>query len=942
MIAIKKISCTIILVLLLSSEVYGTIYNNQAEQEENKEKMDFTNLKNIFKEKQLLEEFNKAPRNQDFRLFIKPRNYDSRIILLDKGRRANPISIVNGLFATYTKAELLNLINRGLIFSVWNNSQIMIADSEINVSSSLVQNTANFTEMINATTLWKNNIKGDNVTVAILDTGILKNHPALNTTQDGKNRIIATRNFFDEDSYPTDNNGHGSALAGIIGSNGLFGYPIGVSPNCNFIIGKILTNEGQGTLETLLSGMDWAISQGADIINLSIGKKVESLHAPEIEAVNNAVNKGVIVVSAVGNSRGKLEFGYNSKYTVLSPGIASNVITVGAIDTNEVLYEFSSGGPVTINFNETEGKYLYDFQDVDYWIKPDIVAPGVKINTTTNSLDSTKIVTGTSYSTAVVSGLCALVLSKNKEYKPSIIKSAILNSATKLENNLIFSSNSTIKIIPDIFYQGAGLVNAGHTLDELENIQDFTIWPADFSFLDKKLFINEKKQFYISLFINRPIEHLTINIEGDINKGLTISNLDTLNSSSIGQYNLAFLIDGEKFSSGIHKGEITFVSSVLNITLSLQINIINAKGKVLVDFFEKSPIDYYSLKGTLTSLVRTLRKLQLVTSFLRRDIEQRTLSSLNLLDYDLIILINPNGSTELRDYYSNSDLEALKDYVLPRGNYKGGSLLILPSQSSDFNFIANLTSLFKISLSQTEIEEEFFEFGFTTGQLFSFPNEISEFYIPKPFIVKGENSSVKNYENRFAYVDNRYGGGSLVFVANNVDMFLSSPYLYSTTSEKYITTRFSSKYGNNTKLLENIVYTCRPNYILTSVETDKKEFIKNEKITLKISLKNYHKYISGWTFTITLENEQTYMVPSFQYVDLENGSYFLIIDIEKNNIKPGHYSLVVRSFAGNEKIEVNIITNFSFTPRFVEIPLIVCVIIIIYTQTKKRRVKIKK
>lgn len=276
MIAIKKISCTIILVLLLSSEVYGTIYNNQAEQEENKEKMDFTNLKNIFKEKQLLEEFNKAPRNQDFRLFIKPRNYDSRIILLDKGRRANPISIVNGLFATYTKAELLNLINRGLIFSVWNNSQIMIADSEINVSSSLVQNTANFTEMINTTTLWKNNIKGDNVTVAILDTGILKNHPALNTTQDGKNRIIATRNFFDEDSYPTDNNGHGSALAGIIGSNGLFGYPIGVSPNCNFIIGKILTNEGQGTLETLLSGMDWAISQGADIINLSIGKKLKA------------------------------------------------------------------------------------------------------------------------------------------------------------------------------------------------------------------------------------------------------------------------------------------------------------------------------------------------------------------------------------------------------------------------------------------------------------------------------------------------------------------------------------------------------------------------------------------------------------------------------------------------------------------------------------------
>ncbi|UJG44799.1 MAG: S8 family serine peptidase [Candidatus Heimdallarchaeum endolithica] len=938
--AIKKISCSIILVLLLSSESYGIVYDKHSNQE-NKEAIEKTSFKDVFKEKQLLEEFNKASADQNFRFFLKPRNYDSRVVLLNEGRRVKAISIIDGLFGTYTKTELIDLINRGLILSIWNNSQITIADSGVNISSSLVQNTSNFTEMINATTLWKNNIKGDNVTVAILDTGILKNHPALNATQDGKARIIATKNFFDENSYPTDNNGHGSALAGIIGSNGLFGYPIGVSPNCNFIIGKILTNEGQGTLETLLSGIDWAISQGADIINLSIGKRVESLQAPEIEAVNNAVKKGIIIISAVGNSRGKLEFGYNSKFTVLSPGIASDGITVGAIDNNEVLYEFSSGGPVTINYNETEGKNLYDFQDIDYWIKPDVVSPGVRINTTTNVLDSTKIVTGTSYSTAVVSGLCALILSVNKEYKPSIIKSAFLESAKKLENNLLFPSNKTTKISPDIFYQGAGLVDAVQILEKLENVQDFTVWPSDLTFIERRLFINEKKQFYISLFINKPIEHFKVDISSKINEGLKINNLDSLNSSSIGQYNLVFSIDGEKLSLGTHKGEITFLSSSLNISLFLQINIISAKGKVLVDFYEEDPTDYYSLKGSLTSLAKTLRKLQLVTFFLRRDIEQETLSSLNLLDYDIIVLINPNGTSKLKEYYSSNDLEALKDYVLPKGKYKGGSLLIFPSQLSDFNFIANLTNLFKISLNKTEIENEFFKYSFTNSQLFSFPNEVSEFYIPNPFIIKGENSSVRNYENRFAYVDYRHGGGSLVFVANNINMFLSSPYLYSTSSGKYDTTRSSSKFEDNTKLLENIIYTCAPTYMITTVETEKNEFVKNEKITLEITLENFHKYVSGWTFAVTLENEKTCIVPSFQYIDLENGSYSIIIDLEKNNIKPGHYSLVVRSFAGNEKIEVDVITNFSLTPRLVEIPLIICIITIVFSKSKKKRVKTK-
>jgi subtilisin family serine protease len=170
--------------------------------------------------------------------------------------------------------------------------------------------------------IWKRT-RGENVTVAVLDTGI-SNHPDLP-------KRVAERSFIRGESF-TDGNFHGTHCAGTaVGRNG-----IGVAPGANLINGKVLSNAGSGGNDGIAAGVRWAVDEGADIISLSIGGG--GYYQPMMDSLLYALENGVIVNAAAGNA------GYNGANSIDYPGKYLETLCQGAYRIDGEIARFSSGG----------------------------------------------------------------------------------------------------------------------------------------------------------------------------------------------------------------------------------------------------------------------------------------------------------------------------------------------------------------------------------------------------------------------------------------------------------------------------------------------------------------------------------------------------------------------------------------------------------------------
>ncbi|MEL6319701.1 MAG: S8 family peptidase [Cyanobacteria bacterium J06626_14] len=216
--------------------------------------------------------------------------------------------------------------------------------------------------------------RGQDIKVAVLDTGIDRDHPDL---ADG---IRAVEDFTGDGVE--DTNGHGTHCAGIIGARQNDTGFIGVAPKAELLIGKVLGNDGSGAFHWIADGVLWAVEQGAEIINMSLGGPFSSHRL--YQAIHIALAKGVIVICAAGNE-GSL-FQNNIGY----PGRYGGVITVASHDENGNRSGFSSrGGEI------------------------DVMAPGSNIWSTFKDGGYAEL-SGTSMAAPFVSGLAALILSKHK------------------------------------------------------------------------------------------------------------------------------------------------------------------------------------------------------------------------------------------------------------------------------------------------------------------------------------------------------------------------------------------------------------------------------------------------------------------------------------------------------------------------------------------------
>src|SRR5579872_5194813 len=153
--------------------------------------------------------------------------------------------------------------------------------------------------------------------IAIDDTGIDGSHPDLN------GKIVARANFTTDPDV--DNNGHGSHVAGIAAGDTNNGIGIaGVGYNTKLLSVKVLDSTGSGYYSWIANGITWSADNGAKVINLSLGGTANSQTLQN--AINYAVNKGVVVAAAAGNNGSIIPF-YPADYP--------NVVSVAATDNND-------------------------------------------------------------------------------------------------------------------------------------------------------------------------------------------------------------------------------------------------------------------------------------------------------------------------------------------------------------------------------------------------------------------------------------------------------------------------------------------------------------------------------------------------------------------------------------------------------------------------------
>lgn len=233
-----------------------------------------------------------------------------------------------------------------------------------------------------------------NVKIAIMDSGVDSTH------RDLEGVYISHYNAIDSTNDAIDRLGHGTAMAGIITANDNGKGITGISSNVEILSIKVLDDQGKGDLSSFVSGIEWAIKQDVDVINMSFGIKRDD---PLLKgAVEKAIDKGIIIIAAAGNNPGM---------STQFPAAYENVISVSAIDHLENPYPYVSLGKI------------------------DYSAPGVNILTLQPN-NEYRVFNGTSFATAHVTGIVANFLSSSEYVKDEKIVEHIIKDLNSISKDL--------------------------------------------------------------------------------------------------------------------------------------------------------------------------------------------------------------------------------------------------------------------------------------------------------------------------------------------------------------------------------------------------------------------------------------------------------------------------------------------------------------------------
>jgi len=306
-------------------------------------------------------------------------------------------------------------------------------------------------------------VDGTGIGVAVLDSGVAAHDDLLG----GNGAPLVDRfvDFVGGSETPYDDYGHGTHVAGIIAGSGYDsgGARTGIAPGARLTVLKVLDGRGTGRISDVIAALDYVVAHKDElnirVVNLSIATGVYESYEmdPLTVAAEVVVRNGVVVVAAAGNN-GRGPDGRIRHGGITAPGNAPSVLTVGAsshmgtVDReDDTIASFSSRGPAA----------------VDYGAKPDLVAPGVGIESLSDpgstlfltkskyllsgTIPTTSLpylsLSGTSMSAPVVTGTVALMLQANPTLTPNAVK-AILQYTAERHGGV------------DPLTQGAGFLNA--------------------------------------------------------------------------------------------------------------------------------------------------------------------------------------------------------------------------------------------------------------------------------------------------------------------------------------------------------------------------------------------------------------------------------------------------------------------------------------------------
>ena len=230
--------------------------------------------------------------------------------------------------------------------------------------------------------------KGDNVLVAVIDSGVDANHPELSG---------AIAETYDTLASPYAPHKHGTAIAGLIAAHGKL---MGAAPHARILAIRAFNPNGKsadGTTFDILKGLDWAAAHDARVINMSFAGPADPLIHRSLEAAHK---KGIVLVAAAGNA--------GAKSPPLYPAADPNVIAVTATDADDKLFAQSN-----------RGNHIA------------IAAPGAQILVVIPD-GGYEVGSGTSYSAAEVSGIVALMLERKSNLTPDQVRGILMATAKDL------------------------------------------------------------------------------------------------------------------------------------------------------------------------------------------------------------------------------------------------------------------------------------------------------------------------------------------------------------------------------------------------------------------------------------------------------------------------------------------------------------------------------
>ena len=349
---------------------------------------------------------------------------------------------------------------------------------------------------VHADEVWADGFDGEDVVVAVLDTGVNYNHVDLAGNMwvhpDYPNHGY---NFIDNNDNTMDYNGHGTHCAGTVAGHGAAGTITGMAPAAKIMAVSVMDSQGSGTEAAVWAGIEFAVDYGAHVMNLSLGWK----HAWNPDramwrtTMNNALSAGVIAAVAAGNegnsstdipphqvrTPGDVPPPWLHPDQTLQGGVSA-VVSVGSVTIEDEISGFSSNGPVSWSnvspFND------YPYSPEMGLIRPDVTAPGSEIISLSNASNTGyRTLSGTSMASPAAAGVIALMISKNPEITPEEISQILEENAVAFneDKNNVFGSGRIHALDAVLATPFSGISYVDHQLDDSLGNDDGLINPGE-------------------------------------------------------------------------------------------------------------------------------------------------------------------------------------------------------------------------------------------------------------------------------------------------------------------------------------------------------------------------------------------------------------------------------------------------------------------------------